>query len=100
MPAIDTTDALIAVIQKSELVTSTQLAEFLDRKRAEDSLPQEPYRLAQHLVFGGLLTKYQAEQLLGGRYRNFVLAGKYKLLEQLGRGGMASVFLCEHQVMK
>ncbi len=48
----------------------------------------------------GLLTKYQAEQLLAGRWRNFIIGGKYKLLERLGKGGMALVFLCEHQVMK
>ena len=35
-----------------------------------------------------------------GRWRNFIIGGKYKLLERLGRGGMAMVFLCEHQVMK
>ncbi|WP_435010568.1 protein kinase domain-containing protein [Tundrisphaera lichenicola] len=100
MPAIDTTEALIEVIRKSELLIESQLAAFLDRKRDEGSFPGEPYKLAQQFVFEGLLTKYQAEQLLAGRYRNFVLAGKYKLLEQLGRGGMATVFLCEHQVMK
>jgi eukaryotic-like serine/threonine-protein kinase len=100
MPVPSTTDELIALVLKSELLPRTRLDEYVDRRRAENTLPGEPLKLAQHLVHDGLLTKYQAEQLLGGRYRNFVIGGKYKLLERLGKGGMALVFLCEHQVMK
>src|SRR5581483_4607320 len=41
-----------------------------------------------------------ADQLLQGRWRNFVLSGKYKILGPLGAGGMGYVFLCEHQIMR
>src|SRR5262249_33647805 len=44
----------------------------------------------------GLLTKYQAEELLAGRWRNFVVAGKYLILERIGHGGMSSIFLANH----
>ena len=44
----------------------------------------------------GVLTRFQADQLLAGKWRNFLIAGKYKLLERLGAGGMGTVFLCEH----
>ena len=100
MTAPTTTDEFIAIVTKSDLLTGKRLNEYVDRKRAENTLPADPLKLAQHLVHDGLLTKYQAEQLLGGRYKNFVIGGKYKLLERLGKGGMALVFLCEHQVMK
>ena len=100
MAAPSTTDDYLTLVAKSELVPAKRLEEFLAKRRAEKTLPVEPMKLAQALVFDGLLTKYQAEQLLGGRWRNFIIGGKYKLLERLGKGGMALVFLCEHQVMK
>src|SRR5207302_1260574 len=42
----------------------------------------------------------QAEHFLQGKWRNFTIAGKYKLLEHLGSGGMGSVYLCEHKSMR
>src|SRR5262249_49763740 len=47
-------------------------------------------------VKAGLITAFQAEQLLAGRYKGFfLLGGQYKLLKPIGRGGMGAVFLCE-----
>ncbi len=48
----------------------------------------------------GLLTRFQVEQLLAGKWRNFILSGKYKVLGPLGSGGMGHVYLCEHQIMR
>ncbi len=48
----------------------------------------------------GLLTQFQAEQLLAGRWRNFVMGGKYKILERIGAVGSSAVFLAEHLVMQ
>jgi serine/threonine protein kinase len=47
--------------------------------------------LARALVAEGLLTGYQAEQLLAGKSRGFVL-GRYRILDYLGRGATAFVF--------
>ena len=47
----------------------------------------------------GLLTPFQAEQLLRGKHRGFFL-GKYKLLDRIGLGGMGQVFLAEHVSMR
>ena len=45
-----------------------------------------------------LLTRWQADKLLEGRHKGFVV-GKYKLLGHLGTGGMSSVYLAEHLLM-
>src|SRR3954463_10035658 len=100
MPAPSTADEFTTLIAKSELVPPRRLEEYVAKRRAEGPLPNDMIKLALSFINDGILTKYQAEQLLAGRWRNFIIGGKYKLLEKLGRGGMAMVFLCEHQVMK
>ncbi len=100
MPAPSTSEEYLELVRKSDLLATGRIDEYVKRRIEGQSLPPEPLKLAQAMIIDGLLTKYQAEQLLMGRWRNFILAGKYKLLERLGQGGMALVFLCEHQVMK
>ena len=55
--------------------------------------------LSQFLVDRHLITSWQCGKLLKGKHRGFFL-GKYKLLALLGKGGMSSVYLAEHTVMK
>jgi eukaryotic-like serine/threonine-protein kinase len=100
MPSPSTTDEFLVLVSKSELIPKGRLEEYVNRKQAERTVPATPVKMALALIHDGLLTKYQAEQLLVGRWRNFMVGGKYKLLERIGNGGMAMVFLCEHLVMK
>jgi len=76
----------------------------LERSRLENYLQQQgsglttdsPSRAAQSLVRDGLLTSFQAQNLLAGKWKGFVIAGKFRLLDRIGKGGMGHVFLCEH----
>jgi serine/threonine protein kinase len=71
-----------------------------DVSRAEECFPGDQGAVAADgLVAGGLLTRFQADQLLAGLSRGFLL-GPYRILDQLGKGGMAYVFKAIHTIME
>jgi serine/threonine protein kinase len=90
---------LLDYVRKSGLIDPGRLDGYLRSLAESGPLPDDPPRVAACFVRDGLLTTFQAQQLLRGRYRNFML-GKYKVLEPLGTGGMSKVYLCEHVVMR
>jgi serine/threonine protein kinase len=94
-----TVDDLLQLIRKSGMVDDQKLNTYLQRLHAGPGLPPGPRELADALVREGVLTHFQAEQFLLGKWRGFTV-GKYKLLERIGIGGMGQVFLCEHMFMK
>lgn len=100
MPIALSIDDFLEAIRKSGAVDPRRLDAFLQSKRESGELPDDPTQLAEVLVGSGYLTKFQAELLLQGKSRRFLISNRYKLLDRLGSGGMASVFLCEHRIMK
>jgi serine/threonine protein kinase len=99
MSAPATPDDLVQLIRRSSLLDDQRLMEAVRRWEVQGGLPTDPKALADALIGDGLLTFFQAEQFLLGKWRGFTI-GKYKLLERVGVGGMGQVFLCEHLFMK
>jgi eukaryotic-like serine/threonine-protein kinase len=94
VPAPATTDDLLDLVRRSGLVEEAVLGAYLQRlDPAALSLP--PPKLAGRLIRDGIITHFQAEQFLQGKCKGMIL-GSYKVLERLGSGGMALVYLCEH----
>ena len=92
---------LLDLVRRSGIVDEAKLTSFLEKTARShgDAVFEDHPRLAELLIQEGLLTRWQADKLLAGKHKGFRL-GKYKLLGQIGKGGMSSVYLAEHELMK
>lgn len=92
MVSPSTAGEFLALVKKSGVLDEKRLnTRFSD----PDELPADPTECANELIRAGLLTTFQARQILAGKYRGLVL-GVYKVLRPIGQGGMGVVYLGEH----
>lgn len=94
-----TAEKFLDTVERSQLAEKDQLAQTLDAlKQSDPAAWEDGERLAERLIEAKLLTRWQCDSLLKGKYKNFFL-GQYKLMGHLGTGGMSSVYLAEHTMM-
>ena len=98
MAAEITFDSFWDLLRQSGLVAEERILALKgelasDRAKADGSRP-----LAEELVRRGVLTQWQADNLLQGKCKGFHL-GAYRILKPLGQGGMSKVFLAQHEMM-
>lgn len=86
-PTPATTDEFVALVRRTGLVADIPA-----------DLPDRPDRAAGELVRRKLLTPFQARMILAGRSRGFLL-GDYVIKDQIGQGGMGSVYLGVHRTL-
>jgi serine/threonine-protein kinase len=100
MSKVTMENKFLDLVRRSGLIEEAQLEDFLDKTVDQDGKAALDNRdLAKQMVDHHLLTQWQADKLLNGKHKGFHL-GKYKLLRQIGKGGMSSVYLAEHMLMK
>ena len=94
-PAVDD---FVNCLRRSGLVDERETDALVDGLAQDGVDVRDPKKIAAALVRNETLTKWQAENLLRGKRRGFVL-GKYRLLGLLGRGANNSVYIGEHSLM-
>ncbi|MFZ1932232.1 MAG: serine/threonine-protein kinase [Thermoguttaceae bacterium] len=94
-------DAFLDLVRRSGLIEKDRLGELLVtlKREAGGHSISDTEMVARRLVEANLITRWQADRMLEGRYKGFFL-GKYKLLDHLGTGGMSRVYLGEHVLMQ
>ncbi|VTU00202.1 serine threonine protein kinase : Putative serine/threonine protein kinase OS=Gemmata sp. Wa1-1 PE=3 SV=1: Pkinase: WD40: WD40: WD40: WD40: WD40: WD40 [Gemmataceae bacterium] len=93
-----TGEAVLDLIRKSELADDGALTAFLNQTALVPA-DTAPAVLVDQLIAGGVLTAFQGKAILLGKCRGFRL-GPYRILDQIGSGGMGQVFLAEHAHMR
>jgi serine/threonine protein kinase len=90
-----TVESFLNLVRQSRLVDSDRLQQLVSEMPAGG----DSQSVADALVASGALTAWQSDKLLKGKHKGFFL-GKYRLQSLLGKGGMSSVYLADHVLMR
>src|SRR5436305_6056675 len=81
------------------LVAPDAVHPFLDERADRLAEYVGEVEIGQALIDAGLLTAFQLDRALAGQTHGLLL-GNYRVLDQIGSGGMGLVYLGEHRLMK
>lgn len=93
-----TVDQYLDFIRRSRLVDEASMKKVVEACQKAGQ-PMTVETLAKRFIDDQVLTNWQNDKLLVGKHQGFFL-GKYKLLRHINSGGMSSVYLAEHTLMK
>ncbi len=94
-----TVESFLNLVRQSRLVEADRLDGLLAQFQADGVDASNSQAVCDALVAAGALTDWQADKLLKGKHKGFFL-GKYRLQSLLGKGGMSSVYLADHVLMR
>ena len=94
-----TAESFLTGIKQSGLAEPDSIDTLVKTLRGEGVDIANSAALADALVSKGVITPWQSEKLLQGKFKGFIL-GRYKLQNLLGKGEMSSIYLAEHTRMK
>ncbi len=94
-----TAESFLTGIKQSGLTEPEAIDTLVKTLRGEGVDIGNSAALADAMVTKGVITPWQSEKLLQGKFKGFIL-GRYKLQNLLGKGEMSSIYLAEHTRMK